>query len=163
MTFISDLAGVWDLLLWGFAATVVMTVIMYGSQISGLSRLSLPLLLGTSLTADRDLAHILGFGFFVAGGWLFAVIYAAIFAAVGTTWWIGAIVGFVHALFLLLVILPVMPHFHPRMASEYDGPNELKRLEPPGFFGLNYGYRTPLTTLLAQVSYGVVLGAFLPA
>ena len=32
------------------------------------------------------------------------------------------------------------------------------RLEPPGFMGLNYGYRTPLTTLLGQAVYGGVLG-----
>lgn len=55
----------------------------------------------------------------------------------------------------------MMPHFHPRMASEYGGPSELRRLEPPGFLGLNYGYRTPLTTLLAQTSYGTVPGTFL--
>jgi hypothetical protein len=30
------------------------------------------------------------------------------------------------------------------------------------FLGLNYGYRTPLTTLVAQMSYGLVLGAYLP-
>jgi hypothetical protein len=55
-----------------------------------------------------------------------------------------------------------MPHFHPRMASEYDGPTDVRRLEPPGFVGLNYGYRTPATTLIAQVAYGLVLGTFLP-
>ena len=159
---IADLPGIPELLLWGFVATAIMTIIMYGSQVSGLSRLSLPFLVGTCLTADRDRAHVLGFGFYVLGGWMFAVIYAAVFATVGTTWWIGAIAGLVHGLFLLLVILPTMPYFHPRMASEYDGPDEVRRLEPPGFLGLNYGYRTPLTTLLAQTSYGVVLGAFLP-
>lgn len=162
MTLVADLPDVWSLLLWGLVATMVMTIIMYGSQLSGLSRLSLPFLLGTCLTADRDWAHVLGFGFYVLGGWMFAVVYAAVFAAVGTTWWIGTIAGLIHGLFLLLVVLPVMPHFHPRMASEYDGPNEVRRLEPPGFLGLNYGYRTPLTTMLAQTSYGAMLGFFLP-
>ena len=51
---------------------------------------------------------------------------------------------------------------HPRMASEYDAPAMEAKLEPPGFIGLNYGYRTPLTTLLAQVLYGAILGGFLP-
>ena len=86
-----------------------------------------------------------------------------LFAAVGTTWWIGTIAGFVHGLFLLFVMLPTVPHFHPRMATEYDGPTDIRRLEPPGFLGLNYGYLTPVTTLIAQTSYGLVLGAFLPA
>jgi hypothetical protein len=35
------------------------------------------------------------------------------------------------------------------MASEYEGPDDVRRLESPGFLGLNYGYRTPFTTLLA--------------
>jgi len=46
------------------------------------------------------------------------------------------------------------------MASEYDGPTALRQLEPPGFLGLNYGSRTPLTTLLGQAVYGAVLGGF---
>jgi hypothetical protein len=44
------------------------------------------------------------------------------------------------------------------MASEYDGPRTKHVLEPPGFLGLNYGYATPLTTLLAQAVYGTTLG-----
>lgn len=150
------------LLLWGFVATVVMTIILYGSQVAGLSRLSMPLILGTCLTSNRDRAHALGFLAYLAGGWLFTFIYAGLFTQIGTSWWTGLVAGFVHGLFLLLVILPVAPHLHPRMASEYDGPDQLRRLEPPGFLGLNYGYRTPLTTLLAQTCYGVILGAFLP-
>lgn len=164
MTWMADFPDVLSLLLWGLAATMVMTTIMYGSQLAGLSRLSLPFLVGTCLTADRDWANILGFAVYLAGGWIFALLYAAFFAALGsTTWWIGTILGFVHGLFLLVVMLPVMPHFHPRMASEYDGPDDKRRLEPPGFLGLNYGYRTPLTTLVAQTAYGLILGAFLPA
>jgi hypothetical protein len=162
MTLLADLPDVVSLLLWGFAATMIMTIIMYGSQRAGLSRLSLPFLLGTCLTADRDWAHVLGFVAYLMGGWGFALIYAVLFASVGTTWWIGAIAGTVHGLFLLVVMLPTMPHFHPRMASEYDGPTDIRRLQPPGFLGLNYGYLTPLTTVIAQISYGLVLGTFLP-
>jgi hypothetical protein len=33
-------------------------------------------------------------------------------------------------------------------------------LEPPGFFALNYGYRTPLAVLIAHIAYGMVLGGF---
>ena len=77
------------------------------------------------------------------------------------TWWIGAILGALHGLFLL-VSLPVMAQVHPRIASEYDAPSSEPKLEPPGFLGLNYGHRTPLTTLLAQMLYGAILGGFLP-
>ena len=33
--------------------------------------------------------------------------------------------------------------------------------QAPGFMGLNYGWGTPVTTLLGQVLYGTTLGAFL--
>jgi protein-S-isoprenylcysteine O-methyltransferase Ste14 len=60
---------------------------------------------------------------------------------------------------LLTVFLPMLPHVHPRMASEFDPPGGVAILEPPGFAGLNYGRRTPLTTLLGQLCYGAILGA----
>lgn len=149
------------ILLWGFVATVVMTTILYGSQGLGFSRLSLPFLFGTIFTGNRNTATVLGFVAYMLGGWLFAFVYFAIFAALGSaTWWLGTLVGFVHSLFLLVVFLPVLPYFHPRMATEYDGPTGARRLEPPGFMGLNYGRRTPLTTVLGQTGYGWALGAF---
>jgi hypothetical protein len=52
----------------------------------------------------------------------------------------------------------MLPYIHPRLASEFDGPDARKVLEPPGFWGLHYGYRTPLVVLVAQTSYGVILG-----
>jgi hypothetical protein len=44
------------------------------------------------------------------------------------------------------------------MASEYDGASAIRQLEPPGFMGMNYGSRTPLTTLTGQAVYGAMLG-----
>ena len=35
-------------------------------------------------------------------------------------------------------------------------------MEPPGFFGLNYGFGTPVVLLVAQTAYGAVLGAGYP-
>jgi hypothetical protein len=32
------------------------------------------------------------------------------------------------------------------------------RLDPPGPFGLNYGWATPLVTVLAQALFGVIFG-----
>ncbi|MGZ3457893.1 MAG: hypothetical protein ACXU86_05230 [Archangium sp.] len=57
------------------------------------------------------------------------------------------------------MVLPVLPAVHPRMASESQGPTEVRLLEPPGFLGLHYGPRTPLTTLVAHLAFGVLLGA----
>jgi hypothetical protein len=150
-----------DLLLWGLLAIVAMTTILQGAQGTGLSRLSLPFLVGTFLTGERRRAMVLGFALYTIGGWLFAFLYFLLFDSVGQhTWWFGALVGVLHGLFLLVGALPLLPYAHPRMASEYDGPTALRQLEPPGFMGLNYGYRTPLTTLLGQAVYGAVLGGF---
>lgn len=149
------------LLLWGLIATVAMTTILYASQGLGLSRLSLPFLVGTLFTADRSRAVVVGFVVYVIGGWLFALLYFEFFASIGIArWWLGAVLGFLHGLFLLVCALPLLPYAHPRMASEHDGPSTGFRLEPPGFMGLNYGRNTPLTTLLAQTVYGLTLGAF---
>lgn len=155
----------WEsLLVWGFVATSAMTVIMYGSQGMGLSRLSLPFLVGTWLSGNRTQAVVLGLVVYIAGGWIFALAYAWLFAAIGiATWWLGLLVGLLHGLFLLVVALPVLPYLHPRMASEYSAPEAGSRLEPPGFLGLNYGHRTPLITLLGMAVYGMLLGYGLDA
>ena len=151
-----------EVLLWALVATAVMTTVLQGSQGLGLSRLSLPFLFGTFVTANRARAVLVGSLMYLAGGWAFAVFYFFIFVSVGVgTWWIGAALGAVHGLFLL-VSLPAMAQVHPRIASEYDAPTSEPKLKPPGFMGLNYGYRTPLTTLLAQVLYGAILGGFPP-
>src|SRR5947199_1822032 len=76
------------------------------------------------------------------------------------TWWLGASVGVVHGLFVLLVVMPFLPGLHPRMASEQRGPEPTRALEPPGFLALNYGRRTPISVMLAHVVYGGILGAF---
>jgi hypothetical protein len=68
--------------------------------------------------------------------------------------------GLAHAMFVLVVVLPLLPGLHPRMASEFHGPEPTRLLEPPGFLALNYGYQTPLATIMAHIAYGMVLGGF---
>lgn len=149
-----------SLVLWGLIATVAMTAILQMSQGFGLSRLSLPFLVGSAFTADRSTAFVLGSALYLLIGWAFAFLYFLFFASVGVyTWWLGAIVGLIHGLFLLVCILPYLPYVHPRMASEYHGVSIGRRLEPPGFMAMNYGFQTPLATLIAQAVYGGVLGA----
>jgi hypothetical protein len=150
-----------DWALWAFIATIAMTTILEGSQGLGLSRLSLPFLAGTIFTADRSRATVVGFLVYVIGGWMFAILYFLFFVSIGLgAWWLGAALGFLHGLFLLVCALPLMPYAHPRMASEHDGPSSDFRLEPPGFMGLNYGRGTPITLLVAQTVYGATLGLF---
>lgn len=147
--------------LWGFVSTLVLTTLMSGSQALGLTRMSLPFLLGTMVTPDRDRAKLAGFGMHLVNGWLFASLYAAAFQSWRrATWWLGAMIGLVHALFVLVAVNSVVPAIHPRMASEERGPTPTKQLEPPGFLGLNYGRRTPLSLIIAHLVYGSILGAF---
>lgn len=149
-------------LLWALLATVAMTAILEGSQGLGLSRLSLPFLIGTMFTNDRQKALLLGFLVYTLGGWMFAFIYFAIFLSVNIfTWWFGLLVGILHGVILLVWALPILPYVHPRLASEYNGVTSERQLEPPGFLALNYGRRTPLTTLIGQAVYGATLGGFL--
>jgi uncharacterized membrane protein YagU involved in acid resistance len=148
------------IMLWGFVATAALSAVMFASQRLGYSRLSLPFLIGTMFTGERQAANTAGLVFYLLGGWLFAFIYYFIFAALGhTSWWFGALIGMLHGLVLLVMLLPLLPYMHPRMATEYDGPSYRRRLQPPGFLALHYGYRTPLATMLAHALYGAILGA----
>ena len=153
-------AEIASILIWGFAATAALSAVMFGAQRMGYSRLSIPFLIGTIFTGERSAAHMLGLVFYLLGGWLFAFVYYFIFASIGRTGWdVGLLIGAVHGLVLLVMMLPLLPYVHPRMASEYDGPSRGRRLQPPGFLALNYGYRTPLTTIAAHGLYGLILGA----
>ena len=79
-------------------------------------------------------------------GWLFALLYAALFEGMGrSNWWLGAGLGLGHGLFVLAVGMPILPGLHPRMVSEYYGPTPNRRLQPPGFMALNYGRQTPIS------------------
>jgi hypothetical protein len=147
--------------LWGFVATATMTTLMALAQGVGLTRMSLPFLLGTAFTPARDRALVVGGAAHFANGWLFSFLYAGVFEQLGrATWWIGAAGGLLHGGFVLAVLLPLLPGLHPRMVSEYYGPTPNRQLQPPGFLALHYGRRTPLVAMAAHVAYGAVLGAF---
>jgi uncharacterized membrane protein YagU involved in acid resistance len=150
-----------DWLLWGFVATLALTTVLAGSQGLGLTRINLPYILGAMFTPHRERAKVIGFLVHLANGWIFSLVYVVIFHSwVRATWWGGAAIGAAHALFVLIVLMGVLPSFHPRMASEQKGPTVTRQLEPPGFLALNYGYQTPLSVLLAHLLYGAILGAF---
>lgn len=146
----------------GFAATVVLTTIMVAAQLAGLSRMDLPLMLGTMFVEDPDRARVVGFLVHLLNGQVFALMYTGAFALLGrATWWLGALFGLIHGLAALTLIVPLLPAVHPRMASERQGPDLRSVLEPPGLLGLNYGRETPAFALLAHVVYGAILGIFL--
>jgi uncharacterized membrane protein YagU involved in acid resistance len=148
-------------LLWSFVATLALTSVMAGSQGLHLARMNLPYMLGSMFTPSRQRAKVIGFVLHLLNGWIFSLAYVAAFHSWGrATWWAGAAIGLVQAIFVLTVGVSLLPSLHPRMASEEKGPTVTRQLEPPGFLALNYGYQTPVSVLLAHVIYGAILGAF---
>jgi hypothetical protein len=148
-------------LTFGFIATAVLTATMVGAQLARQTRMDLPTMLGTLVTADLDKARLPGIVIHFVNGQVFALFYASAFALVGHAGaLLGAAFGFVHGMLALTLIIPALPYIHPRMASERTG-LELAVLEPPALFAQNYGRRTVAVTLLAHVAYGAILGGFL--
>ncbi len=146
----------------GLIATITLTGIMVAAQFAGLSRMDIPLMLGTLFTDRPDRARFYGFLVHVVNGQLFAIGYAAAFAILETSsWWLGALFGLGHGVAALMLLVPLMAGVHPRVASERAGPMLDAVLEPPGLLALNYGRETPLVTLVAHVVYGAILGTFL--
>ncbi len=150
--------------LFGLVATAVLTAIMIVSQLAGLTRLDLPLLLGTIFTEDPDRARVAGFFIHLAIGEGFALGYAAAFALFDrATWWLGGLLGLLHVAVALTVLVPLLAGVHPRVASTRAGPKSAASLEPPGLLGLNYGVQTPVVAVVAHLAFGVALGVLLRA
>jgi hypothetical protein len=150
--------------LFGLLATTLLTALMIIAQLGGLSRLDLPLILGTTVTPDPDRARAAGFVIHLGIGQVFALGYAASFTLLGrATWWIGGLFGLLHGAIALAALIPILVGVHPRMASNRAGPGSTAVLEPPGLLGLNYGVQTPLVTMGAHLAYGIALGLLLDA
>ena len=148
-------------IVFGLVATTILTAMMQIGQLTGFSRMDLPLILGLIVTGKPDLARFAGFVIHLINGQVFALVYAGAFWLIGrSAWWLGAGFGLIHGLLALTVLLPIAASVHPRMATDRSGP-ALGGLEPPGPLALNYGRETPIIALIAHVLYGGILGAFL--
>ena len=113
---------VWMALAGGLVGTVVLTSGLRAAQELGLTRMDLPLLLGTIFSGDRGRAALIGYALQFVNGLVFAGIYAFVFWATGTAGWLfGALLGVVQALFvgsaLVYILLPVV---NPRMGSDFE-------------------------------------------
>lgn len=123
--------------------------------------MSIPYLLGTVFTPDHRRATVIGFALHFISGWVFALFYALVMEDLCRSGaLVGALIGLAQALTVLVLLLPILPNLHPRMASEHRGPEPTRALEPPGFMAINYGRRTPFITILAHLVYGGVIGGF---
>jgi len=155
VTLVGALAG-------GFVGTVVLTTGLRLAQIAGLTRMDIPLLLGTAFTASRSRASAIGYVLHFLNGQFFALAYWAIFVAVDQAGWLfGGVLGVVHAAFaggaLVNILLPAV---HPRMGSRWTDASQTPLLEPPGFMLWNYGRHTALVTMLGHIAYGSIVGGF---
>ena len=153
---------IWGAIVGGLAGTFVLTTLLRAASELGLTRMDIPFLLGTAVTADRVRAKAIGYSLHFGFGLLFALGYYAIFLVVDASGFLlGGLFGFVHALFagsaLVNVLLPVV---HPRMGTGFTAAGAAPLLEPPGFLLLNYGRQTPLVTVVAHVAYGAIVGGF---
>jgi hypothetical protein len=153
---------IWGALVGGLVGTLVLTTLLRGASELGLTRMDIPFLLGTAVTADRVRAKAIGYSLHFVFGLLFALAYYAVFLVIDESGFLlGGLFGLVHALFagsaLVNVLLPVV---HPRMGTGFDAAGSAPLLEPPGFLLLNYGPSTPLATIVAHVAYGAIVGGF---
>ena len=155
MTLVGALAG-------GFVGTLVLTTGLRLAQIAGLTRMDIPLLLGTAFTESRSRASAIGYALHFLNGQIFALGYWVIFVAVDQAGWLfGGILGVVHAAFaggaLVNILLPAV---HPRMGTRWTDASQTPLLEPPGFMLWNSGRHTALVTMLGHIAYGSIVGGF---
>ena len=153
---------IWGTLVGGFVGTIVLTTVLRGASELGWTRMDLPFLLGTAVTADRVRAKLAGYALHFVFGLLFAVGYWAVFAVAGRSGiLVGALLGLVHGVFAGTAVVNILlPAVHPRMGTGFDAAGSTPLLEPPGFMLINYGRRTPLATIVSHIVYGAIVGAF---
>jgi hypothetical protein len=153
---------IWGALLGGLAGTIVLTTLLRASSELGLTRMDLPFLLGTAVTADRVRAKAIGYVLHFGFGLLFALVYYAIFVVIDRSGFLlGGLFGLVHGLFAGSALVNVLlPAVHPRMGTGFTAAGSAPQLEPPGFLLLNYGRQTPVATIIGHIAYGAIVGGF---
>jgi hypothetical protein len=155
--------SIWGAFAGGFVGTVVLTTGLRACSELHLTRMDIPFLLGSALFAERTRAKAAGYLLHFGFGLGFALLYYAVFRAIGeASWWLGALFGIAHALFagtaLVNLLLPLV---HPRMATSSTAADSTPLLEPPGFMLLNYGASTPIVMVVVHLIYGAIVGEFI--
>ena len=114
--------SIWAALAGGFAGTLVLTTVLRTASEFHLTRMDLPFLLGTAVTADRARAKAIGYVAHFVLGQVFALGYYGLFAALGRhDWWLGALFGLGQGLFAGTVLVNVLlPLVHPRMGTPFS-------------------------------------------
>jgi hypothetical protein len=137
-----------------------MTVFLEAAQARRLTRMSLPFVLGSMVSENRGAIRVCGSLLHFLNGIIFASGYALLFERLRRSGWrLGAAIGAVHGISVLVALIPIVQEVHPRMADEDEGPDPTPMLQPPGFLALNYGMQTPAATIVAHLIYGAVVGS----
>lgn len=154
--------SIWAALAGGFVGTLILTTLLRTASELNLTRMDLPFLLGTAVSADRERAKAIGYLAHLVLGLVFALGYYGLFLALGHhDWWLGAAFGLGQGLFAGTVLVNVLlPLVHPRMGTPSSDIAAVALLEPPGFMLRNYGIQTPTVSLLAHILYGAVIAIF---
>jgi uncharacterized membrane protein YagU involved in acid resistance len=153
---------IWGAIVGGVLGTMVLTTALRAASELGLTRIDLPFLLGTAVTADRIRAKLVGYVLHFVFGIVFALAYYAVFAVTARSGIVfGALLGVIHALFAGVALVNILlPAVHPRMGTGFDAAGSAPLLEPPGFMLVNYGRETPVAMILSHVVYGAIVGGF---
>ena len=127
------------------------TVLRAASELR-LTRIDLPFLLGTAVTADRQRAKLLGYLLHFVAGMLFSLAYYVGFVGLGRSGWLlGSGFGVIHGLFAMTALVNILlPVVHPRMGDALSSVDSAALLEAPGFLMLNYGRATPLVNMISS-------------
>lgn len=152
----------WGAIAGGFVGTAVLTSGLRIAQEVGITRMDIALLLGTTFSANRARASVIGYALHFVNGLGFAAVYLAIFSAVGRAGWLfGLGLGFVHAALAGGILLNnLLPTVNPRMGTPWTDAEETPLLESPGWMMLNYGRHTALVNLALHLVYGTIVGGF---
>jgi hypothetical protein len=146
----------------GLAGTFILTTVLRAASELRFTRIDLPFLLGTAVTADRQRAKLVGYVLHFVAGLLFSLAYYVGFVGLERAGWLlGAGFGVIHGVFAMTALVNILlPVVHPRMASSFSSVDSAALLEAPGFLMLNYGRATPVVNLVAHVVYGAIVGGF---
>ncbi len=136
--------------------TLVLTTVLRATSELHPTRMDLPFLLGTVITADRTRAKAASYAAHFAFGLVVALGYYALFAAISRHgWWLGTLFGLGQSLFASIFLVNVLlPLAHPRMGTPLSDAGTVSPLEPPRFMLRNYSLQTPAVSLVARVQYG---------
>ncbi len=150
----------------GFLATVIMTLATEMASLRGATSMpSIPLLVGSFISGDHDLAMAVGsvLHYVVIGTVVNGAIYALVFSVTGAGLIVAVLLGMVHGS-LIGVGLGWLKELHPRVvdrpAGERGAPVSVDRgdvvFNDPGMFGVGWGEMTPAVVVGAYVVYSLV-------